>query len=66
MKRNAPDFTSGQFFALRRGADLAAATGEGPAQVQGLPPRVARLSEAARNVEGGLAPAIAASAWPGL
>jgi hypothetical protein len=23
MKRNAPDFTSGQFFALRRGADLA-------------------------------------------
>jgi len=27
MKRNAPDFTSGQFFALRRGVDLATATG---------------------------------------
>jgi hypothetical protein len=26
MKRNAPDFTSGQFFALQRGADLASAT----------------------------------------
>jgi hypothetical protein len=26
MKRNAPDFTSGQFFALRRGANLATAT----------------------------------------
>jgi hypothetical protein len=34
MKRNAPDFTSGQFFALRRGTHFAAATSDGLVEAQ--------------------------------
>jgi len=44
MKRNAQNFTSGQFFALRRGAYLAAATRDGV----GLPRRIERAHAEAR------------------